>query len=268
MKKLLVLLIALSFSIVISCGGSGDETKEVKKVEKQEVEKLVASPEEVALNFINAYKNKDLNTVRKIAMPALAINFAMKNFDDDQIERMQGWDGKIKEIKYTYGTLGLTAVAYYSDITDPKDGEGMIAVMILDYLNDKWMYGMGGLEDIKKSDFAEYFTTIHATEFVKGNITGTWNCIESSSSFDNSKKDEAYLQKTFLTFNEDGTVIKVENGREITGEYEIERNKIKMRKLKGEGYRGTGTWSIMFYDENSLKVFNQYAKIVYTKASK
>jgi len=65
--------------------------------------------ENVAKEVLNAYKNKDVELLKKNASGILKLTISESYFEDKNVQEdakaVAGWDGTIKEVRYDTGSL-------------------------------------------------------------------------------------------------------------------------------------------------------------------
>ncbi|HAT72407.1 MAG TPA: hypothetical protein DCS63_06290 [Elusimicrobia bacterium] len=109
---------------------------------------------EVAGEVLTAYKNKDLAGVKKHTAPMLAALMDEKFFEDKEIkaevEALQSWNGKVREVRYFSDKMGTKAVAHYADAE--KDNLRVLTLINAGY---GWKQ-MGGTSAIAKKKFLSY----------------------------------------------------------------------------------------------------------------
>lgn len=112
------------------------------------------SAAEVAKEILTAYKNKDLEGVKKHTSPMIAATMDEKFFEDKEIkadvEALRSWNGKVKEVRYHKTAMGQMAAAYYADAD-----KGNIRTLALINAGYGWKQ-MGGLSTISKKEFLSY----------------------------------------------------------------------------------------------------------------
>lgn len=108
----------------------------------------------VAGEVLTAYKNKDLAGVKKHTAPMLAALMDEKFFEDKEIkaevEGLQSWNGKVKEVRYFSDKMGTKAVAHYADAD--KDNLKVLTLINAGY---GWKQ-MDGTSVIAKKKFFAY----------------------------------------------------------------------------------------------------------------
>ena len=121
--------------------------------------------ENVAKEVLNAYKNKDVELLKKNASGILKLVITKSYFEDKSIHEdakaIAGWDGTIKEIRYEIdnmlGKKTVLATAYYADA-----GPDQIYAVLLSSLDNgkNWVFVGSGLGSLKKEEFEQLSKTI------------------------------------------------------------------------------------------------------------
>ena len=121
--------------------------------------------ENVAKEVLNAYKNKDVELLKKNASGILKLVITKSYFEDKSIQEdakaIAGWDGTIKEIRYEIdnmlGKKTVLATAYYADA-----GPDQIYAVLLSSLDNgkNWVFVGSGLGSLKKEEFEQLSKTI------------------------------------------------------------------------------------------------------------
>ena len=123
-----------------------------------------AQVEKIALEVLKAYKDKDVELLKKNASGILKPAINESFFEDEEIKNIiaqtAGWDGKIKEVRYDsdniMGNFVVVAAAYYSDCSDDE-----INIVMLSTMDGKnWVFVGNGLEKAQRSDFENLSITI------------------------------------------------------------------------------------------------------------
>jgi len=108
---------------------------------------------EVAKEALAAYKNKDLEGVKKYTAPMIAGFMDAKFFEDKEVkasvEDLQSWNGKVKEIRYYNSKMGVMASAHYAD----ADKE---TFRVLSLINAGYGWKQMGVSTVKKKKFLSY----------------------------------------------------------------------------------------------------------------
>ena len=123
--------------------------------------------ENVAKEVLNAYKNKDVELLKKNASGILKLTISESYFEDKNVQEdakaIAGWDGTIKEVRYGTGSLMgrkmISATAYYADA-----GADQIHAVLLSSLDNgkNWVFMGTGLATLKKEEFEQLSVTLPA----------------------------------------------------------------------------------------------------------
>ncbi|MFO7790177.1 MAG: hypothetical protein ACQES1_04590 [Bacteroidota bacterium] len=187
MKKIYIIsLILVSSVLLTNCGGSNDsesdaidEAKEAVKEVKSETGKAIKgaeknkklNAEQFGKKVLKAFQENDLETIKEMVQPAMAVNLDEEFIQNKNDKYMQDWDGTVKGVKYRKDDMtGMPhALIYYSDITDDTETEEegkIILVHVLEKLGDNW-YALGGpwgFEEMKKTEFEAFPESIDGLE--------------------------------------------------------------------------------------------------------
>jgi hypothetical protein len=106
---------------------------------------------ETAKEVLTAYKNKDLEGLKKYTAPLVASVMDETVFDDKDVKALQSWDGKVKEVRYFTNEMGLQASAYYDD----KDKKTLRALALI---NAGYGWKQMGVSTVSKKKFLSYET--------------------------------------------------------------------------------------------------------------
>lgn len=131
----------------------------------------LAQPETTAREVLEAYKNKNVELLKKNAPGILQAAISESYFKDANIkkdlEAVNAWDGVIRDIRYesdnVMGKQICVATVYYSDASD----EMINAVILSSYDNQNWVILGSGLGQIKKKDFNNMSHAIESNEVKK-----------------------------------------------------------------------------------------------------
>ncbi len=133
--------------------------------------------ENVAKEVLNAYKNKDVELLKKNASGILKMVITKSYFEDKSVQEdakaIDGWDGTIKEVRYEIenmmGRKTVLATAYYAD-----KGTDQIHAVLLSSMDNgkKWVMVGSGLGSLKKEEFEELSKTIPASGAKKESKAG------------------------------------------------------------------------------------------------
>ena len=121
--------------------------------------------ENVAKEVLIAYKNKDVELLKKNASGVLKLVISKSYFEEKSIQEdakaIDGWDGTIKEVRYEIenmlGRKTVLATAYYADA-----GPDRIHAVLLSSLDNgkNWVFVGSGLGSLKKEEFEQLSKTI------------------------------------------------------------------------------------------------------------
>lgn len=141
--------------------------------------------ENVAKEVLNAYKNKDVELLKKNASGILKMVISKAYFEDKSVQEdakaIDGWDGNIKEVRYgsdnIMGRKTVMATAYYAD-----GGKGQIYAVVLSSMDNgkKWVMVGSGLASLEKKEFEQLSKTIPADGAKKG-LSVNWQKKESKA---------------------------------------------------------------------------------------
>jgi hypothetical protein len=132
--------------------------------------------ENVAKEVLNAYKNKDVELLKKnapgILKPAISESYFEDEIGQEIEKRIAGWDGTIKEVRYEIEDLVIqkmvSATAYYADA-----GPDQIYTVNLSSLDNgkSWVFIGTGLGSLKKEEFERLSKTMSVEEDKKESRT-------------------------------------------------------------------------------------------------
>ncbi|HBE88675.1 MAG TPA: hypothetical protein DDW67_06000 [Elusimicrobia bacterium] len=112
--------------------------------------------EEVGREILTAYKNKDLEGVKRHMPPVLAMTVDKKFFKDKAIKSevigLRRWDGKVREVRYAANKAGVTASVYYDEDADPAK----VRIFNLNKTGKTWKQALGSFLVIEKDKFMAY----------------------------------------------------------------------------------------------------------------
>ncbi|MCK5882373.1 MAG: hypothetical protein KAG61_01690 [Bacteriovoracaceae bacterium] len=263
MKYLAILALLIQFS---SCSDSNNN-KAAKKVKNEiKVTKevpLPPSPKDIATKFLNAYKAKDLSTVKSLSGRVVSMTFSQKNFRSKIIKALEKWDGTIGDIKYMYGMAGtLNGIIPFGEVNQKT-----IWALSLIYTGKKWIFSIDGIKKIKKEEFREYSSQVFESNTVLKSIIGSWKCTKKVSNGKmESKETIAQLE---YAFNNDKTVDIKKAGITATGNYTVKNNVIKITRIKKTGKKSrryiSKSTKLFFKSSSELLSANDYSFSVYKK---
>ncbi len=124
---------------------------------------------EVAKEVLEAYKNKDVELLKKNASGIIKYTISPSYFEDKSIQEdaksIDKWDGTIKEVRYDIGNIMgkkmVLTTAYYAD----AEPDQIYAVLLSSLDNGKsWVFVGTGLGSLTKEEFKQLSKTIPADE--------------------------------------------------------------------------------------------------------
>lgn len=112
--------------------------------------------EEVGKEILTAYKERDLEGVKRHLPPVLAMTVDKKFFRDKAIKTeiigLRRWDGKVREVRYFATKAGVTASVYYDEDADPAK----LRTFNLNKSGKTWKQALGSFLVIEKDKFMSY----------------------------------------------------------------------------------------------------------------
>ncbi|KAF0126977.1 MAG: hypothetical protein FD189_742 [Elusimicrobia bacterium] len=112
--------------------------------------------EEVGREILTAYKNRDLEGVKRHLPPVLAMTVDKTFFKDKAIKSevvgLRRWDGKVREVRYFATKAGVTASVYYDEDADPAK----VRTFNLNKAGNTWKQALGSFLVLEKEKFAAY----------------------------------------------------------------------------------------------------------------
>ncbi len=166
---------------------------------------LSAQVEKVAKEVLKAYKDKDVELLKKNASGIMKYAISESYFDDkdiqEEIKSVENWDGKIREIRYKTGDLFNKKVhiasIWYSDVSGNKNEIYTVFLSSID--KNKWvMFGIG-LGTETKEEYNKMDKSLSGGDVVKVSIS-----------------EEKKKNYTFSTEMADGTILKKVTEQVIT----------------------------------------------------
>ncbi|HRW63406.1 MAG TPA: hypothetical protein P5132_07955 [Bacteroidales bacterium] len=119
---------------------------------------LSSQVDKIAKEILTAYKNKDVELLKKNASGIIKMTITPSYFEDPSIKEnmklVDGWNGEIKEIRYEEGdVMGrkvIMAYAYFADIPGTEE----ISIVFLSSTDKKnWVMFANGIDKVEKSKF-------------------------------------------------------------------------------------------------------------------
>ncbi len=152
---------------------------------------------DVAKEVLYAYKNKDVELLKKNASGIIKHAISPSYFEDksvqDDAKAINEWDGTIKEVRYdTDNIMGkqmVLATAYYADA-----GPDQIYAVMLSSLDNgkKWVFVGTGLGKLTREEFKQLSKTIPVEGTKKESKTATTFSAElaNGNTFDNISEEK------------------------------------------------------------------------------
>ena len=172
--------------------------------------------ENVAKEVLNAYKNKDVELLKKNASGILKMVITKSYFEDKSVQEdakaIDGWDGTIKEVRYEIenmmGRKTVLATAYYAD-----KGTDQIHAVLLSSMDNgkKWVMVGSGLGSLKKEEFEELSKTIPAGGAKKESETTSKFSAELANGDTFDKISEAKMVECINSLDDDNFFITLSN---------------------------------------------------------
>ncbi|HHU96371.1 MAG: hypothetical protein QM293_04185 [Bacteroidota bacterium] len=152
---------------------------------------------DVAKEILYAYKNKDVELLKKNASGIIKQTISPSYFEDksvqDDTKAVDEWDGTIKEVRYDTGNIMgnkvVFATAYYADA-----GPDQIYAVVLSSLDNgkNWVFMGNGLGKLTKEEFKQLSKTIPVEGAKKESKTVTTFSAElaNGDTFDNISEEK------------------------------------------------------------------------------
>ncbi len=152
---------------------------------------------DVAKEVLYAYKNKDVELLKKNASGIIKHAISSSYFEDksvqDDAKAINEWDGTIKEVRYNtdniMGKQMVLATAYYADAGPDQ----IYAVMLSSLDNGKnWVFVGTGLGKLTREEFKQLSKTIPVEGTKKESKTATTFSAElaNGNTFDNISEEK------------------------------------------------------------------------------
>ena len=128
--------------------------------------------ENVAKEILEAYKNKNVELLKKNASGILLMAISADYFNDPalkgDLKSVEKWNGEIKEIRYQTGDMMgkkiFLATAYYVEISGTNE---IYTVSLSSIDGQKWVMFGSGLAKIQKAEFEQMSKEIQFTDAKK-----------------------------------------------------------------------------------------------------
>ncbi|MGI6479918.1 MAG: hypothetical protein ACOX0M_10835 [Salinivirgaceae bacterium] len=172
--------------------------------------------EEVAKEVLEAYKNKDVELLKKNASGIMKHAISKSYFEDKSVQKdakaIDEWDGTIKEVRYEIenmmGKKMVLATAYYAD----AEPDQIYAVLLSSLDNGKsWVFVGSGLGGLTKEEFEQLSKTIPVDETKKESKTETNFSVELANGDTFDKVSEAKIVECINSLDEDNFFIILNN---------------------------------------------------------
>ena len=222
-----------------------------------------AQVEKIAIEVLKAYKDQDVELLKKNASGMIRHTINENYFEDKNIKKstepLSSWDGKIREIRYDsdniMGNFVVVATAYYSDSTEEE-----INTVLLSTMDGKnWVFLGSGLEQVKKSDFDKMSTTVpeapkkdaKAEKPVRSNLKMN---IELASGDQFTNVNEGKLVESFNSMDDDNFYMILSNGDDFVQAAYSDGNYVVEYSVGGVQYEANK----VLPKETALNVFKKY----------
>ncbi len=172
--------------------------------------------ENVAKEVLKAYKNRDVELLKKQASGIMIMAISESYFDDkgiqDDLKAVDGWDGEFREIRYNsgdmMGQIVYIAAIHFADVPDNDDELYTVVLSSTDKQN--WVMLGTGIVAEKKEEFNKMSLTIREEEENATDISGNM----SLEMFDGDSYDKVspeILTESFNTLSDDNFFISLTN---------------------------------------------------------
>lgn len=225
-----------------------------------------AQVEKIALEVLKAYKDQDVELLKKYASGIMKPAINKSYFEDENIKKdlevLASWDGKIKEIRYNsddiMGNFIVVASAYYSDRS-----ENEINIVVLSIMDGKnWVFLGSGLETVPKADFMKLATTIPKSQEKGDEKTRSEKTASSKGKMDIElasgdqfkNVNESKLVESFNSMDDDNFFMILSNGDDFVQAAYSDGNYVVEYSVGGVQYEANK----VLQKETSLNVFKKY----------
>ncbi len=129
-----------------------------------------AQVENVAKEVLKAYKNRDVELLKKHASGIMVMAISESYFEDkgiqDDLKAVDGWDGELKEIRYNSGDMMgqkvYIAAIHFADVPD-NDNE-LYTIVLSSTDKQNWVMLGTGIVSETKEEFNKLSSTMQAEE--------------------------------------------------------------------------------------------------------
>ena len=215
--------------------------------------------ENVAKEVLIAYKNKDVELLKKNASGMMKFAISKSYFEDKSVQKdakpIDEWDGTIKEVYYEIesmmGKKIVLATAYYADA-----GPDQIYAVILSSLDNgkNWVFVGTGLGKLTKEEFKQLSKTIPAEGAKKESKTATNFSVElaNGDTFDNISEEK--MVECINSLNDDNFFIILENKEDFIQAAFSDGNFVVQYKEDGKQFSAEKVLS----KEETIQLFKDY----------
>ncbi|MDT8285668.1 MAG: hypothetical protein RQ748_01055 [Elusimicrobiales bacterium] len=169
--------------------------------------------EEVGRQILTAYKNKDLEGVKRHLPTVLAMTVDRKFFRDKAIKSevigLRRWDGKVRDVRYLVTKAGVTASVYYDEDADPS----RIRTFNLDKAGGTWKQALTPFLTIEKEKFTDYGEKEPSAKAVARAISSVPAVVQGAP--------PDLPNKGYVIEMADGTVVKDPTVAQLRGAFEV-----------------------------------------------
>ena len=214
---------------------------------------------DVAKEVLYAYKNKDVELLKKNASGIIKYAISPSYFEDksvqDDAKAIDEWDGTIKEVRYDtdniMGNKMVLATAYYADA-----GPDQIYAVILSSLDNgkNWVFVGTGLGKLTKEEFKQLSKTIPAEGAKKESKTATNFSVElaNGDTFDNISEEK--MVECINSLNDDNFFIILENKEDFIQAAFSDGNFVVQYKEDGKQFSAEKVLT----KEETIQLFKDY----------
>lgn len=177
-----------------------------------------AQVENIAKDVLKAYKNRNVEELKKHASGFFKYAISDSYFNDDEIKSdlkfVDSWDGKMKEIRYStgdvMGNIVTLASVYYADNPDNKDEICIVILSTTDKTN--WVMFAGGLSTETRTEFQKMSLTLEANKETAAKKSSKKCNIEMADGDKFENVDAETISKFIDKLNEDNFYVILSSG--------------------------------------------------------
>ncbi|MGI6341994.1 MAG: hypothetical protein ACOXZ9_03315 [Bacteroidales bacterium] len=218
-----------------------------------------AQVENVAKEVLDAYKNKDVELLKKNASGIMKYAISKSYFEDKSVQKdakpIDEWDGTIKEVRYEIenmmGKKTILATAHYADA-----GPDQIYAVLLSSLNNgkSWVFVGTGLGKLKRDEFNQLSKTIPTNGAKKESKTATNFSVELANGDTFDKINEAKLTDCINSLNDDNFFIILKDKEDFIQAAFSDGNFVVEYKESGQQF----TAEKVLTKEETIQLFKDY----------